>query len=283
MRIFPLFILYLLVCVVTTKLAPYVMENLRGFAYTLNWADFWRHLTLQDGVGVLWSIPVEFKYYFLLPLVAFGLWHSVWRFPKSTVVLVAVFCALVEFYLLSRGSRGGGTYLRAYIQLFVIGSAFAAFDAVFFATQTEEVAGRRVRIANTGIFILAALALIFMIPASQTAIFGSGAMNFSKQYLIQGVAWLGILIGLRFGIPELRAPFEWRWIRFVGLISFSLYLWHEFIIAVFVAIEYSGPGIIAWWLPLTLSIAISWVSFVVVEKPFLSISPSKVWLRVSST
>ena len=280
LRIFPLFSIFLLFCVATTKLSSIVMENPRGFPYSLHWADFWRHLFLQDGIGVLWSVPVEFKFYFLLPFLALGLRYTTLRSPALTIGLVAIFCSIVEIYLLSQEGRGGGVYLRAYIQIFVIGSAFAAIDVGYFSANFEN--NSKARRVSTGIFWISAVALVLMIPSVQEVIFGDVIVYFNRQYLIQGLAWLGILVGLRFGSPQLRAPFEWRWSRYLGLISFSLYLWHTLVVDVLMTIEYSGSGYIGWILPMALSITISHLSFQMIERPFLSIDPAKVWARLAS-
>ncbi|WP_062067487.1 acyltransferase family protein [Cellvibrio sp. OA-2007] len=71
-RIYPLFVFYLLSCVLGTWLVAYfdIYTPLGGIPFALNWSDFFAHLLLQKGYSVTWSIPVEFRYYFVLPLVA---------------------------------------------------------------------------------------------------------------------------------------------------------------------------------------------------------------------
>jgi peptidoglycan/LPS O-acetylase OafA/YrhL len=55
LRIFPLFALVLAVLVIIHR---------------LKWHDFFTHILLRDGKRQFWTIPVEVKYYMILPLVA---------------------------------------------------------------------------------------------------------------------------------------------------------------------------------------------------------------------
>jgi len=65
LRIFPLYILYLLLAVITTLYVDvYIQGEIQAYPFDLDWAGFWQHLFLQDGKFVTWSIPAEFKFYF---------------------------------------------------------------------------------------------------------------------------------------------------------------------------------------------------------------------------
>ncbi|MEY8199454.1 MAG: acyltransferase family protein, partial [Colwellia sp.] len=71
-RIYPLFTLYLL----SALLTPYLIFQLLGRSDTgvpfhLTLQEFIGHMTLQEGKSVTWSIAVEFKFYFILPFLAF--------------------------------------------------------------------------------------------------------------------------------------------------------------------------------------------------------------------
>jgi len=72
-RIYPLYTLYLLLGLLTTAiLSTYIGKNV-GIPFALDWNQFLRHILLQEGKGVTWSIAVEFKFYFLLPFLAFAI------------------------------------------------------------------------------------------------------------------------------------------------------------------------------------------------------------------
>lgn len=274
LRIYPLFFVFLVVCAVTSKAAPMIQGIESGLPYTLDWIDVWRHLTMQDGFGVLWSIPVEFKYYICLPVIAWILLKTTQKSALLTVFLLVLFCALVEFYLETRDSRSGGIFLRAYIQIFAIGSAFAVLDVLVLEKGLLD--RRWVPPTAACLFAIGWLGLIFMIPSVQEFLYPDTHESYYEEYLMHAIAWCLVLSGLRYGNPWLRLPFEWNLMRSLGFISFSLYLWHEFVISSLMKMGYSGPSFLAWIVPLALALAISWVSFLLIEKPCLSISPSSI-------
>ncbi|MEO0684493.1 MAG: acyltransferase, partial [Cyanobacteria bacterium J06649_11] len=60
LRIYPLFVIALI---------SYALVSYLGFDTQILLADIVPHLLLQEGKLVFWSIPVEFKYYFISPLI----------------------------------------------------------------------------------------------------------------------------------------------------------------------------------------------------------------------
>ena len=63
----------------------------------------------------------------------------------------------------------------------------------------------------------------------------------------------------------LRRLFELRFLRFLGMISYSLYLWH--IVAIQLVRRFSVNPYIDAWLILGLSLLISWLSYLLIERP----------------
>src|SRR3989304_4428634 len=59
LRIYPLFFIVLLANILIFSVLK------QEIAIRLSWRDVLNHLMLQDGKSIFWSIPVEFKYYFV--------------------------------------------------------------------------------------------------------------------------------------------------------------------------------------------------------------------------
>ena len=71
-RIYPLFVLYLLVALVSSYVLPSALNRPEsGIPFFLTPIEFLKHVFLQQGKGVTWSILVEFRYYFVLPVLAY--------------------------------------------------------------------------------------------------------------------------------------------------------------------------------------------------------------------
>ena len=275
LRIYPLMTFFLVMCLVTTFGSAALHGNAVGIPYPVDLQSFFSHLVLQDGKGVMWSIPVEFKYYFLLPFVAFALVQALRRSLRLALLSVVVGLLLVEFWLQTNESRSGWIALRYYVQIFLAGSAFGAIDALF-AQRIEEY-GARARATASAVFAVSAIAFIVSIPAigSQLNVpYDVEAVE--TQYLVFALVWLGFIFGLRFGSPSLRWVFETKPLRYLGLISFSLYLWHEVAIWVLGRLDLGLDPAIGWIPAFLMSVALAHFSFLTLERPFLSLKASKV-------
>ncbi len=72
------------------------------------------------------------------------------------------------------------------------------------------------------------------------------------------------ILALLFGSSWLKRPFEWSPIRWVGMISFSLYMWHFPLLVVFMT---WGQPLMKGW-PLVLNYSMYWLWVVVMIIPF---------------
>ena len=90
---------------------------------------------------------------------------------------------------------------------------------------------------------------------------------------LYGYLYAVLVFGVLLGSPALRKVFEIRAIRFVGLISYSLYLWHTIVLGVFVpSLGQFSPTVrvlLAYGLLAASSIPVAYVSYMLAERPFL--------------
>ncbi|HLZ22187.1 MAG TPA: acyltransferase [Ktedonobacterales bacterium] len=244
----------------------------------------------QDFEGPFWTLAVEFQFYLLLPLIAAGIarlvngTRSVWRIVAGVLGMMvlalivrsldaAVMARIPSFpgslrivakagVLLTMGTQGKN------LEVFAIGMLCAV---LYIITIEERRVSERVtqRLAYVALAITA-LVLVIAVPQwPKSAVqFAPGAVwgwDIITYPLLIGVGYGALALAALWGNRIVRFPFELAPLRFIGLISYSLYLWHLPFIDILL------PGIAGW--PLALRIAgafvTAYLSYQLVERPFL--------------
>lgn len=258
LRIWPLYLIVLsLSWILTTQGATW-------WHYRIDTAALVGHLTLQQGQSVLWSIPVEFKFYLWLPVVAFALaWMAHHRWPPAAQALVAL-AALAACTVLWPPAETGRNDVRLgpYLVLFLCGGFAAAVD--------RWLEGRGQARWTWGAAGLAAFAAVTAsVPAAWAAMTGTAVdlrLNHA-WFLFFGIAWSTLLLAVLHGPAWLRVVFASAPMRLVGVVSFSAYLWHMPVIDLLrVAGVREWPG--AAPVALAAILCVSMASFLLLERPW---------------
>lgn len=230
-------------------------------ALLLNWAlsarglpspihsasDVLRHLALLEGRQVFWTIPVEFLYYILSPLVLALLWPLYRRRPVLAIAVLAT--ALASLW-----------YLR---QQHVAMPIFLRFLPVLGCGTLLALTQRRLRLP--GGIGLALLALILTtVPTIARLIYGTSSFHGHSFTLAYGIAWALILYQALNHEIALSALGRWLPLRALGALSFSVYLLHKPVLAL---AQHYLPD--PWALPAFLAgtLAVSLLTYTFVERP----------------
>jgi len=221
-----------------------------------------RHLVLLSGWRELWAIPVEFSYYFVIPLIAafavrFGRWRALqalWAalvlaflfnlagpqfvFRDSGLIhgkLVPFFAGSIAGILaLERGEAPVTPWRRVVLPgLVLVGFALASEGYRALALQQIQL-GFRISVSGISLALSALAALLISLSLE--------------------LNWLGRLMG--------SAP-----LAFFGRVSFSLYLWHEPIIQRARALEPETGAVTLAWLCFAACTLAAWLSYRVIERP----------------
>lgn len=174
------------------------------------------HLILVEGQGHFWSIPTEMKYYLLSPVIMFIL-YSVFRFDRRKssifILLLVLIATLCEFYY-------GLPYMSAfrYFPIFLVGMWLAIYSGELLSVVSLKLINI---LSLVSIFILV-LTMPFYFNFLTGAAFDYRASYLFLPYtLLWGVVLLGVLKG-----SIIKKVFELRFLRLIGVISFSVYLYH---------------------------------------------------------
>ena len=259
LRIWPLYLFVLLASWWCVRIGFPVL-------YAIDTGSLWRHLTLREGVSVLWSIPVEFTFYLVLPVVAICLvgmakvrWPAWAQASACVLALLAVTLAWPPAASIENDVR-----LWPYLAVFLCG-AFAARIDVWLRHATPK------PLMWTAVGVVALAAWCVAIPAVWCALrsLPFEATVSRTWYVFFGLLWAGLLLAVMHGGLWLHRLFAWAPLRWVGLISFSLYLWHMPVLQAMQRLDVVDRApLFAPWLVLAVALAVSWLSWWVFERPF---------------
>jgi peptidoglycan/LPS O-acetylase OafA/YrhL len=255
LRIFPVYSVVLLAMIAMHKLKP---------------GDFWTHMLLRDGRRVYWTIPVEVKFYLLLPIIALALFwagrkHWRWGLAGSGVALIACCCLLQVEQLWALHEN---VLLAPNLPPFLFGIAGAIVYGRLRASPMAPVSQRWFEIAA----IVAAVAVLLRLPVFFNLLRPHNPISkWAYDEVICGALWSIFVVGTLLGTGSLARFLERAPLRYLGLISFSAYLWHfKFVSDVD---DLPVPSFVRLLAFLAIVIAVASVSYFLLERPFLRIRP----------
>lgn len=256
LRIFPAFIISLLL---------YRFLNVFELNHTLkSWESVLSHIFLLEGLNHFWSIPAEFKYYLISPLVMMFC-HYVLKWSKISVVSFLIISILVtaapnhffDFHV---------TSTIGYLPIFLVGTFLSVYEVNYDLNFNNNI--------RKSINYLATLCLIIVLltaPYYHEKLLGE-SVNFqeTRYYLLYSVLWGMTLLAALKGKGFIKRLFENKLLCFFGKISFSLYLFHAFIIEILWP-STAVPQELKVYVFFTSSIIIASLSYLLIEKPAMKL------------
>jgi peptidoglycan/LPS O-acetylase OafA/YrhL len=191
------------------------------------------------GITQAWTLCVEVTFYALLPLWALALR----RLPatvRSELIALAVLAAAGTAWILAavlsapdpdHANTGRMLlWLPAYLDHFALGMALAVVS-VAGAPRALEWVGRRPWVAwaaAAAAFVVVAVG-IGLSPENRLDAPMTAAQTVARHWLYAAVA-VGVLLPAVFGPPgqgAVRRLLGQRWLLYLGVISYGIYLWHN--------------------------------------------------------
>ena len=260
------------------------LDALATLLYVSNWhfilvnSNYFNETAASSPLLHTWSLAVEEQFYVIWPLVVL----AVMRFTRNLRALFALCCAAavgsaVWMYVL----YGGGTNTnRAYLgtdtrsQCLFIGCALAV--GLVLLTQRRHEEGRLVKgelwqpKGETGRWICGAIGVGGALAAVTIWVLttSTSAFPYSGGFFLIGLAVGGVILAAvaapRSIVPRLLSVAP---VRYVGRISYGLYIWHW---PIFIWLNHARTGLVGYELfalRVLVTFAVSVVSFHLVERP----------------
>ena len=198
----------------------------------------------------LWSLSVEEQFYLLFPPMLLLVWQRARQAILCLMILATAASILWAFHNGAVDAAGTFYFLHYRAWQFLLGAILAKIEADH--GDVWHAVGAVLPVIGLGL-VLCSLVLL----GSRGAI---------------GIGSVTIVVGTSLIILGDRGPafwlLTWRPLVWLGLISYSLYLWHQPVLALARSYLVNAPGGFTLTLLLTASLALAFLSWRYVEQPF---------------
>jgi peptidoglycan/LPS O-acetylase OafA/YrhL len=230
--------------------------------YIKEWITIFQSLLLYKGNGIFWTIPVEFKFYFLLPFIALIL-----RDLDLTKKAVYIWLFTFIIFLSMLTPRTYSTDFLPFSYIFILGSYTALFHKQFGLRKRNEFVAKIFDIVTISILIL----FILLIPNFFNMTFGTyyKYTHFHKNFLLFGVLSSVLIFSVMNGFILSRVIMESNILCYIGKISYGAYLWHMLVLQVVLKVSPFKWPTLNLALFISLTVLISHLSYIIIERPIL--------------
>ena len=276
------------------------LDALSTLLYVSNWhfilvnSNYFNETAASSPLLHTWSLAVEEQFYVIWPLVVLGVMH----FTRSLRALFGLCCAAavasaIWMYVLY---DGGLNTNRAYLgtdtrsQCLFIGCALAV--GLVLVTRRSHEEGRLAKgelwrpAGATGTMICGLIGLVGALGAVALWVLTTSTSSFpyGGGFFLIGLAVAGVILSA-VAAPESIVPrvLSLTPVRYVGRISYGLYIWHW---PIFIWLDHARTGTSGYELfavRVLVTFAVSVVSFHLVERPIRMgtfVSQWRAWLAV---
>ncbi|MGI8497951.1 MAG: acyltransferase family protein [Gemmatimonadaceae bacterium] len=264
-RIFPAFYAYylLFIAIVSLRHRPlHVAQAISAFFYVNNYYQA-IHGDPNTGLSHTWSLSIEEQFYLLWPLAFLLLKNNRRRFMALAIGVPSLW---IYREILLFGFRVDQSYIYEPLDTRADHLLAGCFLAIALHEKRLGALWRVACASQAG--ILVTITLLIASVALRGVIRVSDYRD-SVEFILQPVLFAVLLTQLIASPRELVArPFNWAWMRYLGKISYSVYLYQQLIVHPVTSIVRGSPAIGALAAAGVTIVAAS-CSYHFIEQPFL--------------
>jgi peptidoglycan/LPS O-acetylase OafA/YrhL len=276
------------------------LDALATLLYVSNWhfilvnSNYFNETSASSPLLHTWSLAVEEQFYVIWPLVVLGVMHV----TRSLRALFALCCAaaIASAIWMHHVYDGGLNTNRAYLgtdtrsQCLFIGCALAV--GLVLVTQRRHEAGRLAKgelwrpESSTGLMLCGVMGVLGAVGAIALWVLTTSTSTFpySGGFFLIGLSVASVILAA-IAAPHSIVPrlLSLSPVRYVGRISYGLYIWHW---PIFIWLDAARTGLYGYELfavRVAVTFAVSVVSFHLVERPIRMgtfVSQWRAWLVV---
>lgn len=205
----------------------------RSYLFTQIYYD---ELVISQGIFPAWTLSIEVTFYLALPLLALAIGRFAGRRVKVELALLGALAAASLVLRFALQGAGGGYVLQntilAYLDWFSVGMAMAVISVAAWGRENDSLVLRTIVERPWVPWLLAAIG--FWIVSTQLDL----SRTFFGQYsdrAYHGEHLLFVAVSALFMLPAIfgdwhktpiRRMLAWRWLAWLGLISYGVFLYH---------------------------------------------------------
>lgn len=282
-RIYPLFVAYLFFAFGSSLLVGNILGKAEtGIPFYLTFPELLNHVFLQNGKGVTWSILVEFRYYFILPLIGYLFAILLKGRLFLSLLTIVVLMGIGQIFYPQAEALTNDPRLLPYLPVMLTGTALAILqyhwkDWDWDKDKSKQRIVEAIGWIAIGFCILSVPSVYYsLVERSHECSALVGTVDFAKEechkvfhhsFIQQTLLWGTVVFAAVNGNSWIRKIGEWMPLRYLGWISFSFYLFHPIFIQVWNNVPFELPSYLVFWLILGTTIFVSHYSYRWIELP----------------